>query len=298
MIVGDGEFKYEVEENWPKKIPEYWTLGQCADIDVDADDNIWVFSRNLHPVTKWSNDGEFLGSWGNLGYQKGEFRVPHGLNIDPEGYIWLTDHQTHQVTKHKPDGECVLELGEFGFTKSTLTTDGSQGLPFNMPTGSSIAPDGKIFVSDGYGNRRVHRFSKTGEYELSWGEHGTADGQFAIVHKLGVSKDSRVFVCDRENNRIQIFSTEGELLDIWTKGIAGPHDVYFQGDYVYVVEHGGGNNGISIWNLDGELITRWRGIPEVSEAGHGCALDSKGNLYIAEIGFGAVGQRFRKLNKI
>ena len=74
--------------------------------------------------------------------------------------------------------------------------------------------------------------------------------------------------------------------------------MYFQGDYVYVVEHGGGNNGISIWNLDGKLITRWRGIPEVSEAGHGCALDSKGNLYIAEIGFGAVGQKFRKLNKI
>ncbi|SVB39726.1 uncharacterized protein METZ01_LOCUS192580, partial [marine metagenome] len=108
-----------------------------------------VFSRNLHPVTKWSNDGEFLGSWGNFGYQKGEYRVAHGLNIDPDGYIWLTDNQTHQVTKHKPDGECVLELGEFGFTKSTLATDGSQGLPFNMPTGSSVAPDGKIFVSDG-----------------------------------------------------------------------------------------------------------------------------------------------------
>ena len=105
MIVGDGEFKYEVEENWPKKIPEYWNLGQSADIDVDADDNIWVFSRNLHPVTKWSNDGEFLGSWGKFGSKKGEFRVPHGLNIDPDGYIWLTDHQTHQVTKHKPDGE-------------------------------------------------------------------------------------------------------------------------------------------------------------------------------------------------
>ena len=74
-------------------------------------------------MTKWSNEGKFLGSWGNQGDQRGEFRIPHGLNIDSEGYIWLTDHQTHQVTKHKQNGECVMELGEFGFANFTLTTD-------------------------------------------------------------------------------------------------------------------------------------------------------------------------------
>ena len=297
MIVGDGDFKYELDKNWPKSIPEYWNLGQCADIDIDKNDDVWVFSRGLHPVTKWSNDGNFIGSWGYKGDQKGEFKVAHGLNIDDEGFIWLTDHQTHQVTKHKPNGECVLELGEFGFANFTLTTDGTLGNPFNMPTGSSIAPDGKIFVSDGYGNRRVHRFSKEGKHEISWGEHGTSEGKFSIVHKLGVSKDNRVFVCDRENDRIQIFSTEGELLEIWTNGLAGPGDVYFQDDIVYVVEQGGGN-GMSIWNLNGDLITRWRGVSEVCEAAHGCAVDSKGNIFIAEIGEGSVGQRIRKLNKV
>lgn len=297
MIIGDGDFKYELDEDWPKSIPEYWTLGQCADIDIDLNDDAWVFSRGLHPVTKWSNDGNFLGSWGNKGDQKGEFRIAHGLNIDDEGYIWLTDNQTHQVTKHKPNGECVLELGEFGFANFTLTTDGTLGNPFNMPTGSSIAPDGKIFVSDGYGNRRVHRFSKDGKHEISWGEHGTSEGKFSIVHKLGVSKDNRIFVCDRENDRIQIFSPDGELLEIWTNGLVGPGDVYFQNDIVYVVEQGGGN-GMSIWNLDGELITRWRGVPEVCEAAHGCAVDSSGNIFIAEIGAGSVGQRIRKLNKV
>jgi len=297
MIIGDGDFKYELDEDWPKSIPEYWTLGQCADIDIDLNDDAWVFSRGLHPVTKWSNDGNFLGSWGNKGDQKGEFRIAHGLNIDDEGYIWLTDNQTHQVTKHKPNGECVLELGEFGFANFTLTTDGTLGNPFNMPTGSSIAPDGKIFVSDGYGNRRVHRFSKDGKHEISWGEHGTSEGKFSIVHKLGVSKDNRIFVCDRENDRIQIFSPDGELLEIWTNGLVGPGDVYFQNDIVYVVEQGGGN-GMSIWTLDGELITRWRGVPEVCEAAHGCAVDSSGNIFIAEIGEGSVGQRIRKLNKV
>jgi len=297
MIVGDGKFKYELDENWPKSIPEYWNLGQCADVDIDKNDDVWVFSRGLHPVTKWSNNGNFIGSWGYKGDKKGEFKVAHGLNIDDEGFIWLTDHQTHQVTKHKPNGECILELGEFGFANFTLTTDGTLGNPFNMPTGSSIAPDGKIFVSDGYGNRRVHRFSKEGEHEISWGEHGTSEGKFSIVHKLGVSKDNRVFVCDRENDRIQIFSTDGELLEIWTNGLIGPGDVYFQDDIVYVVEQGGGN-GMSIWNLNGDLITRWRGVPEVCEAAHGCAVDSKGNIFIAEIGEGFVGQRIRKLNKI
>jgi DNA-binding beta-propeller fold protein YncE len=297
MIVGDGKFKYELDENWPKSIPEYWNLGQCADVDIDKNDDVWVFSRGLHPVTKWSNDGNFIGSWGYKGDKKGEFKVAHGLNIDDEGFIWLTDHQTHQVTKHKPNGECILELGEFGFANFTLTTDGTLGNPFNMPTGSSIAPDGKIFVSDGYGNRRVHRFSKEGKHEISWGEHGTSEGKFSIVHKLGVSKDNRVFVCDRENDRIQIFSTDGELLEIWTNGLIGPGDVYFQDDIVYVVEQGGGN-GMSIWNLNGDLITRWRGVPEVCEAAHGCAVDSKGNIFIAEIGEGFVGQRIRKLNKI
>ena len=297
MIVGDGKFKYELDENWPKSIPEYWNLGQCADVDIDKNDDVWVFSRGLHPVTKWSNDGNFIGSWGYKGDKKGEFKVAHGLNIDDEGFIWLTDHQTHQVTKHKPNGECILELGEFGFANFTLTTDGTLGNPFNMPTGSSIAPDGKIFVSDGYGNRRVHRFSKEGEHEISWGEHGTSEGKFSIVHKLGVSKDNRVFVCDRENDRIQIFSTDGELFEIWTNGLIGPGDVYFQDDIVYVVEQGGGN-GMSIWNLNGDLITRWRGVPEVCEAAHGCAVDSKGNIFIAEIGEGFVGQRIRKLNKI
>ena len=137
--------------------------------------------------------------------------------------------------------------------------------------------DGKIFVSDGYGNRRVHRFSKEGEHEISWGEHGTSEGKFSIVHKLGVSKDNRVFVCDRENDRIQIFSPDGELIDIWTNGLAGPGDIYFQDDIVYVVEQSQGS-GISIWNLSGDLITRWRGVPEVCEAVHGCAVDSKGNI--------------------
>ena len=298
MIVGEGKFKFELDQNWPITFPEYWSLGQCADIDIDLDDNAWVFSRGKHPVTKWSNDGIFLGSWGNQGDQKGEFRIPHGLYIDSDGLIWLTDHQTHQVTKHKSDGECVLELGEFGFANFTLTTDGTQGNPFNMPTGSAIAPDGKIFVSDGYGNRRVHRFSSEGKHELSWGEHGTGNGQFAIVHKLGVYKDSRVFVCDRENDRIQIFSPDGELLDIWTNGLAGPGDIYFQDDIAYVVEQSEGS-GISIWDVpSGELLTRWRGIPEVCEAVHGCAVDSKGNIFIAEIGLGNVGQRIRKLNKV
>jgi hypothetical protein len=101
----------------------------------------------------------------------------------------------------------------------------------------------------------------------------------------------------QRDDRIQIFSPDGELIDIWTNGLAGPGDIYFQDDIVYVVEQSQGS-GISIWNLSGDLITRWRGVPEVCEAVHGCAVDSKGNIFIAEIGMGDVGQRIRKLNKV
>jgi sugar lactone lactonase YvrE len=118
------------------------------------------------------------------------------------------------------------------------------------------------------------------------------------VHQLAVYKDNRVFVCDRENNRIQIFSPEGELLDIWTDGLLGPGDIHFQGNIAYVVEQSEGS-GISIWDVStGEVITRWRGIPEICEAVHGCAVDSNGNIFIAEIGMGDAGQRIRKLNKV
>lgn len=296
--VGDGKFKYEVDRDWLlRNVPKWWDLGQCADVATDSQDRVWVFSRSKHPVTCWSPEGEFIGSWGDGGDQPGEFRVAHGIFIDGEDNIWLADHQTHVVTKHREDGEVLMQLGTFGYANITVTTVGGQGAPFNMPTGIGIAGDGKIFVSDGYGNRRVHRFSASGELEHSWGEAGRGPGQFSILHKVAVDERGRVFICDRENNRIQIFDTDGNFQEQW-HDVVGPGDVFFGKDgAVYVVEQGGGN-GVSIWTLDGQLITRWRGNADACRAAHGCWVDSKGDLYVAEIGAPDRGCRVTKFRRV
>jgi len=304
--VGEGKYRYEVDTEWLRHKPAFWELGQCADVAVDSQDRVWLFSRSKHPVSCWTSEGRFIGSWGDHGLEKGEFRVPHGIFIDAEDHIWLADHQTHQVTKHDENGDVLIELGRHGYANITVTTVNhdpviaphatGQGGPFNSPTGLATGTDGRLFVSDGYGNRRVHRFTPTGELEHSWGEAGIGPGQFSILHKVGVDNNDRVYVCDRENNRIQIFDAEGVYLAEWTD-LIGPGDIFFAGDTVYVVEQGGGS-GISVWTLNGELITRWRGNPDACRAAHGGAVDSNGNLYIAEIGEPGNGQRVTKFSQI
>jgi DNA-binding beta-propeller fold protein YncE len=294
--VGEGKFTYEVDRDWLRHKPAFWELGQCADIGVDSQDRVWLFSRSKHPVTCWTSEGQFVGSWGDLGQDKGEFRVPHGVFIDKDDHIWLADHQTHQVTKHNENGDVLMELGTHGYANITVTSTNEQGAPFNMPTGLATATDGRLFVADGYANRRVHRFSADGQLEHSWGEAGKGPGQFSILHKVGVDKNNKVYICDRENNRIQIFDEDGNYLTEWTD-VAGPGDIFFNDDVVYVVEQGGGN-GVSIWTLDGELITRWRGNPDACQAAHGGWFDSKGNIYVAEIGEPGRGQRVTKFSLI
>ena len=296
-LVGNGKYKYEVDRDWLRKKPKFWNLGQCADVGIDSHDNVWLFSRSKHPITYWTNDGDFIGSWGNSGDQYGEFKVPHGLYVDSQDKIWLADHQTHLITKHDHDGEILLELGIYGYASITINTTGGNGDPFNNPTGVALSSDGKIFVSDGYGNRRVHRFSDKGVLEQSWGEAGINPGQFSILHKVGVDLSDNVYICDRENNRIQIFDTNGQYLKQWDD-LAGPGDIYFTDDNLaYVVEQGGGN-GVSIWTDSGDLITRWRGDSDACVAAHGCAVDSKGNIFVAEIGEEGAGQRVTKFTRL
>ena len=130
------------------------------------------------------------------------------------------------MTKHNQSGEILMELGNRDWAGVTVTWDGRHGEPFNSPTGIAIGPNGKIYVSDGYGNRRIHRFAADGTYETAWGIPGGGPGEFALVHNVGVDENGRVYGCDRENNRIQIFDGDGNFITEWTD-MSAPGDIHF-----------------------------------------------------------------------
>ena len=273
-IVGSGDYRYEIVESWPK-MPKYWSFGGPSGAAVNSDDEVYVFSRGVHPVTIWDTDGNFISSWG-----EGEFRGPHGIHVAPDDHVWLTDMYEHVVTKHTPGGELIRELG-----MRLMPSPAWDARPFNMPTGVATTPDGGVVVSDGYGGHRVHRFDADGNLKLSWGEPGSGPGEFALLHNIGVDGSGRIFVCDREADRIQIFDGEGQFIEEWTD-LAGPSDLWI-GDVVYVVEQLG-RPGLSIWTLDGELVTRWRGdsgpAKGVFTSSHGVCVDSQGSIYVTELG--------------
>ena len=285
VTVGSGDYRYELEPNWPS-VPKYWELGICSDVAVNSSDEIHVFSRGVHPLTIWTQSGDFISSWGEGEFSDNE----HGIYITPEDHVWLVDSNFHIATEHEPDGTLLKTLGEKLSPKPTY-----YGMPFNMPSGLAIADDGNIFVSDGYGNKRVHKFDGGGGLIKSWGTFGTGPGEFALVHNLAVDGRGRVLVCDRENNRIQLFDGDGGYLGQWTD-LHMPGDIYVKDGIVYVVEQSEAG-GVSIWTEDGDLVTRWHGDrgPGAGsmESGHGICVDSEGNIYVAELAPANRVQKFR-----
>ena len=268
-VLGSGDYRYQRVESWPN-LPRNWQFGLASDGAVNSKDEIYIFSRGIHPIKIWDIEGHFISSWG-----EGEYGSPHGIFIDPDDNVWLVDSNYHLVTQHKPDGEILNTWG-----RKLQPSASYLGKPFNMPSGLAFAPNGEIFVSDGYGGHRVHKFNSKGELMHSWGKQGSGPGEFALLHNIWVDKNSRVYICDRENDRIQIFSENGDFIEEWTD-LRKPGDIWIHDDDVYVVEQGSkGTCGVSIWSLEGELITRWRGI----DAGHGICVDSHGNIYVTEIG--------------
>ena len=285
-VVGSGDFTYEAVPSWPK-MPKYWSFGAASDGAVNSRDEVHIFSRGLHPLTIWDTEGNFISSWGEHTFSAN----PHGIYISPSDSVWLVDRDYHIATEYAPDGSPLRTLGQ-----KLAPTPTFYGMPFNMPSGLAIAPGGEIFVSDGYGGHRVHKFSPEGDLLLSWGQRGTGPGDFALLHNIWVDARGRVLVCDRENNRIQLFDSQGSYLEEWTD-LDMPGDLWISDDVVYVVEQGG-TSGVSLWTLGGELITRWHGgdpgAGQIS-AGHGICVDSHGSIYVTEIGDAQRVQKYQKV---
>jgi DNA-binding beta-propeller fold protein YncE len=234
--VGSGDFIYEVDERWGQ-LPASWSFVDAVGIVVDRDDRVYVFNRGAHPIIIFERDGRLAGSWG-----EGQFSNAHGLQIGADGSIYTVDTGDHTVRKWTPDGRLLLTLGtpgqaaDTGFTGDLDTLRG--GGPFNRPTNVAEAPDGSLYVSDGYANCRVHHFAADGTLLHSWGEPGRGPGQFRLVHGICVAPDGSVFVGDRANDRVQVFSPTGEYLREWSD-VRQPDEVHLGPDSrFYVAELG------------------------------------------------------------
>lgn len=281
--------RYEAVPFWPL-VPHPMTFGaNAASIAAGQDGLIYVFSRSQWPLMVFDSEGNLHGSWTAdvLGLSK-----PHGIDVDAEGNIYLVDADNHVVEKRNPAGELLLRLGEHG-----VPARPSEGKPFNRPTDIAVdLASGDLFVSDGYGNSRVHRFDASGALIKSWGSPGSDPGQFGLPHGITLFGE-HVVVADRENYRLQFFTHEGEFVrqlhvhHPLSISAGGPDTLLYVGEMGPApIQRTVPNLGhcVSIWNTDGERVGRLGdGTPGSGPgqffAPHGVTVDPTGNIYVAEV---------------
>ena len=261
MIYGTGKYTYELVDEWAK-LPEGWSFGGAiGGLTVDLKDRVYVLNRGAHPVIVFDREGNLLATLG-----EGLFNCPHGSYLGPDFAIYCTDDGNHTVSKFTNDGKLLMTLGnkdqpsDTGYVRKEGTLSVKRSAPpFNRPTGVALSSSGEIYVSDGYGNARIHKFAPDGTLLFSWGDPGTAPGQFRTPHSILVDKQERVWVCDRENSRIQIFNAEGEFLSQWDDIGGKPCAMFFDSEgTVYVSTKSGKEpHGVSIFTNDGKLLARW-----------------------------------------
>jgi NHL repeat len=292
VILGSGEHRYQVVEDWAK-LPDGWNLKDVAAVAVDSKDQVYVFNRGEHPMLVFDRDGNFLRSWG-----EGVFSRAHGLDIDKHDTLYCTDDGDHTVRRCTTNGKIDLTIGVPGRAAAFMS-----GEPFHRCTHTALSPKGEIYVSDGYGNARVHKFSPAGKLIVSWGSSGTEPGQFNIAHNIATDDDGWVYVADRENHRVQVFDGNGRYETQWNN-LHRPCGLYCcrgKSPTFVIGELGPGmpvnlkapNLGprLSIVDARGKLLARLGGEAGPGlEAGkflapHGLALDSKGDIYVGEVSY-------------
>lgn len=300
MHFGSGDFVYEYVEGWGQQ-QDRIVFKEIAGISVDACDQIYVLTRTEAPVVVMNKDGEILETFG-----QGIFKRAHGLYRDRDGFLFGVDDGDHAVYKFSPDKELIMTIG----TKGTASDTGyvskeyknevlKAAGPFNRPTRLTADEDGNLYITDGYGNARVHKFDPAGRLLFSWGEPGTAPGQFKLPHGIGIDKNNILYVADRSNNRVQLFDRDGSVLDVWT-GFERPSDIWVDRDgIIFVSECLRTSNftcapsRISILDRSGRLLSRLEDEHRFYDASvghrcaHGMAIDSEGSIYL-----GNVGQKF------
>lgn len=308
----ETELTFDAATGW-EQVPKGYVHRDVSDVAVDAHDNVYLLTRFDARVIVYDRNGRFLRSWGEAEFSS----RPHGITVGPDGLIYIVDETDQTIRKYTPEGKLLLVIGVSGVlsdsgydqtAKSRKQRDASivRGAgPFNHPTSVAITSSGDLYASDGYGNARIHHFSATGELLHSWGEPGSGPGEFRLPHSISIDGQGRVLVSDRENDRIQLFTADGDFIEEWTD-IQRPAATAIDKDgLVFVPElarprgEWSWRNGIarerapsrlSILDSRGRVLRRI-GLrsgedpcaPGSFAAPHGVAVDSCGDLYVAEV---------------
>jgi len=274
--VGTGKYTYTLIQDWAK-LPAGETFAMVSAVATDAQDRVYAFQRKDPPIAVFDRQGKFLTSWGN-----GAFLFAHGIFIANDT-VYLTDRDSSVCLMYTLDGKPIQMMGRHGVHSDTGCEKPGDLVPraagpFNYPSELVPAPSGDLYVSDGYRNARVHRFTWDGQLKKSWGEPGkTAPGQFHLPHSLVVAHE-KVYVCDRENHRIQVFDLDGKFLELWTD-IQRPMDISVDRDGMLYVSEGSVNNSsarVSILDTAGKVLSRF----DCRGPGHGSWVDAHGDIYV------------------
>jgi peptidylamidoglycolate lyase len=301
--------KYELVKEWPQ-LPAGFVLGNPTGIGIDSNQNIFVFHRayrkwpadNVMPDSNISSNtvlmldretGQIIKSWG-----ADLFIMPHGLAIDKWDNIWVTDVALHQVFKFSHDGVLLMKLGQ-------AKVPGTDATHFDLPTDVAVTDDGSFYVSDGYGNSRVVKFSAAGKYLFEWGKKGNGAAEFNIPHAISLDQQGNVYVADRENKRVQIFDSTGKFLKQYadnsygsvcsvTFDKASKQLIAVDDDNFFKLKHRGSD--VILFDTAGKVQSRFGrsgGYKGQTSWYHDAAVDNKGNIYIGDI----LGNNIHKFQK-
>ena len=275
-----GDLKYRVQIRFgkePDTMPEGWEFGRVSAVATDSAGRVFVFHRNLKidPLVVFDAGGKYLRSWG-----KGVFANPHAVRIDRDNNVWLIDTGIHQVMKFTQEGQLLMTLGVKGKA-------GADERTFNRPTDVAFAPNGDFYVSDGYGNSRVVKFSRDGKFLLEWGKRGTGPGEFNLPHQVQLDSKGRVWVSDRENNRIQCFDAGGKFLKQWTHLGATQGISITPGDEMWIITHRNNIENVTYDTLAGRImkidLETGRILGSMESPGHWITISAKGEIFIGSL---------------
>ena len=284
------KYDYELVQSWGT-LPGGMTFGTVSSVASDSQNRVYVYQRKDPPIVVLDSDGNYLNSWGISA-----FNLPHGFCI-VDDVIYLTDREDSVCLKYTLDGKPLMVLGDRGIHSDTGCEEPGELVPraagpFNYPSEMYPSPSGDLYVSDGYRNSRVHRFSADGRYITSWGTPGKGGpGEFHLPHSLLIDEEGLVYVCDRENNRIQVFTPEGEFITMWTD-MTRPNDISqsVDGDF-YIAESTfeGSTPRITVRDKEGEILSSWE-----SRQAHGLWVDKQDSVYLALPGAQSVDKYIRR----